>query len=85
MRSRGATFPHLRPTNVKAFRTLIFWLHLLTGLSVGIVVLIMSVTGVLLTYEKQMTRWADTRALDGAPPAPEPAPEPRVDCVQTGT
>ena len=55
---------------MKPLRTLIFWLHLLTGLSVGIVVLIMSVTGVLLTYEKQMTRWADARAMNGAPPAP---------------
>ena len=55
---------------MKAFRTLVFWLHLLTGVTVGIVVLIMSVTGVLLTYEKQMLRWADTRSLDGAPPSP---------------
>jgi uncharacterized iron-regulated membrane protein len=55
---------------VKTFRTLVFWLHLITGVTVGIVVLVMSVTGVLLTYEKQMLRWADTRGLDGAPPAP---------------
>ena len=52
---------------MKAFRTLVFWLHVLTGVSVGVVVLIMSVTGVLLTYEKQVTRWADTRGLNGAP------------------
>ena len=55
---------------MKALRTLVFWLHLLTGVTVGVVVLIMSVTGVLLTYEKQMLRWADTRGLDGAPPSP---------------
>ena len=55
---------------MKALRTLIFWLHLLTGVTVGIVVLIMSVTGVLLTYEKQMLRWADTRGSNGAPPSP---------------
>ena len=61
---------------MKAFRTLVFWLHLLTGVTVGIVVLIMSVTGVLLTYEKQMLRWADTRSLDGAPPSPA---APRLD------
>ena len=48
---------------MKPLRTLIYWLHLLTGLSVGIVVLIMSVTGVLLTYEKQMTRWAGRRSF----------------------
>jgi uncharacterized iron-regulated membrane protein len=54
---------------MKVFRTLIFWLHLATGVTVGVVVLIMSVTGVLLTYEKQITRWADTHALDGSPPS----------------
>lgn len=55
---------------MKALRTLFFWLHLATGVIVGAVVLIMSATGVLLTYEKQITRWADTRGLDGAPPSP---------------
>ena len=58
---------------MKALRTLVFWLHLLTGVTVGVVVLIMSVTGVLLTYEKQMTRWADARGLNGAPPTPSAA------------
>ncbi|MEO8563424.1 MAG: PepSY-associated TM helix domain-containing protein [bacterium] len=53
---------------MKAFRTLVFWLHLITGLTVGVVVLVMSVTGVLLTYERQMLQWADTRGLDGASP-----------------
>lgn len=53
---------------MKAFRTLVFWLHLITGVIAGAVVLVMSVTGVLLTYERQMLRWADTRGLDGAPP-----------------
>src|SRR5687767_15338244 len=61
---------------MKIFRTLVFWLHLLTGVTVAIVVLMMSVTGVLLTYEKQMLRWADTRSLDGAPPSPA---APRLD------
>jgi len=56
---------------MKALRTLVFWLHLCTGVTVGIVVLIMSVTGVLLTYEKQIMRWADTHALDGSPPSPD--------------
>ncbi|HEU4723295.1 MAG TPA: PepSY-associated TM helix domain-containing protein [Gemmatimonadaceae bacterium] len=61
---------------MKAFRTLVFWLHLLTGITVGIVVLIMSVTGVLLTYEKQMLRWADARALERRAPSPS---APRLD------
>jgi uncharacterized iron-regulated membrane protein len=40
-------------------RKIIFWLHLTAGVTAGLVVLIMSATGVLLTYEKQMIAWAD--------------------------
>jgi uncharacterized iron-regulated membrane protein len=43
-------------------RKAIFWLHLVSGVLAGIVVLIMSVTGIALTYQKQMTSWADKRA-----------------------
>ena len=53
---------------MKAFRSLLFWCHLCTGVVVGLLVLLMSVTGVLLTYQKQMTAWADTRGLNGSPP-----------------
>nr|MBA3639842.1 PepSY domain-containing protein [Acidobacteriota bacterium] len=44
-----------------SFRSFIFWPHLVCGVAAGIVILIMSVTGVLLTYEKQMIGWADHR------------------------
>jgi uncharacterized iron-regulated membrane protein len=50
-------------------RTVFFWLHLVAGLCAGIVVLIMSATGVLLTFEKQTIYWADTRHIAVAPPA----------------
>ena len=40
-------------------RKTIFWLHLITGLVAGVVIFIMSVTGVLLMYQKQITAWAD--------------------------
>jgi len=43
------------------FRKTMFWLHLFCGVITGIVVLIMSVTGVALTYQKQMTEWADKK------------------------
>jgi uncharacterized iron-regulated membrane protein len=43
-------------------RTILFWLHLTAALFAGVVVFIMSVTGVMLTYEKQMLLWADRRA-----------------------
>ncbi len=51
------------------FKKLIFWLHLCCGISLGLVVFTMSVTGVILTYEKQMARWAD--GFDVRPPSPE--------------
>ena len=54
---------------MKSFRTAIFWMHLAIGVSAGIVIFIMSVTGVALTYEKQMIEWADRRAWT-APAAP---------------
>ena len=54
---------------MKGFRKAVFWCHLVTGVFVGLVVLIMSVTGVLLTYEKQMLAWADARAVTVPAPA----------------
>lgn len=45
---------------MKQIRKIVFWCHLTAGLFAGIVVLVMSVTGVLLTYERQITRWANT-------------------------
>ena len=55
---------------MKLFRKVIFWCHLAAGVFAGVVVLIMSVTGVLLTYEKQLTVWADERGSQVAPPTP---------------
>ena len=50
-------------------RRVIFWCHLIAGVVAGTIVLVMSVTGVLLTYEKQMATWADTKAYRAAPPS----------------
>ncbi|HKI01519.1 MAG TPA: PepSY-associated TM helix domain-containing protein [Thermoanaerobaculia bacterium] len=41
------------------FRSVIFWLHLAAGVTAGAVILVMSVTGVLLMYERQIMEWAD--------------------------
>ena len=49
-------------------RKTLFWFHLFSGVVAGTVVLIMSVTGALLTYEKQMNAWAD-RGYRVVPPA----------------
>ena len=42
-------------------RPVLFWLHLAAGLLTALIVIIMSVTGVALTYQRQMQYWADTR------------------------
>lgn len=46
---------------LKQLRRVIFWCHLVAGATAGVVILIMSVTGVLLAYQRQIERWADTR------------------------
>ena len=55
-------------------RKVLFWMHLCTGCVAGLVVLIMSVTGVALTYEKQMVRWFDRQALSARPQGTAPLP-----------
>jgi uncharacterized iron-regulated membrane protein len=45
----------------------LFWLHLACGVVAGAVIFIMSVTGALLTYQRQITAWADTRGYDIEP------------------
>ena len=51
-----------------SWRKILFWIHLATGCLAGTIVLIMSVTGVLLAYERQITSWAD-RDYRSTPPA----------------
>jgi uncharacterized iron-regulated membrane protein len=51
------------------FRTILFWTHLTAGALAGVVVLVMCVTGVALTYEKQVLEWADTRSWSAPPSA----------------
>ena len=54
-------------------RRIVFWTHLTIGLTAGLIVLIMSVTGVLLTYEKQILAWAD-RPAGIVPPSADAVP-----------
>ena len=51
------------------WRTLLFWCHLACGVVAGGVILIMSVTGLALTYQRQITAWADTRGYHVQPAA----------------
>lgn len=41
------------------FRKILFWMHLSAGVSAGLIILMMSVTGVILTYERQLQVWED--------------------------
>ena len=50
-------------------RTFIFWPHLIAGVSAGLVILLMCVTGVLLTYERQLIAWADAGFRSSQPSA----------------
>ena len=56
---------------MKRLRKIIFWCHLPVGVVAGLVILNMCVTGVLLTYEKQIVSWADTRGYRSGPPTPD--------------
>ena len=45
-------------------RRFIFWVHFVAGMIAGLFILSMSVTGVLLTYERQMVSAAENAAVD---------------------
>ena len=53
-------------------RTLIFWPHLVAGVIVGSIILLMSVTGVVLTYERQLIAWSDSAFRSNPTPGAAP-------------
>lgn len=55
---------------MKRLRSVLFWLHLVAGLAAGIVIGIMSFTGVVIAFEHEIVEWAerDVRRVP-APPA----------------
>jgi uncharacterized iron-regulated membrane protein len=62
-------------------RSLIFWPHLIAGVLAGVVVLLMCVTGVLLTYERQLIAWADS-GHRSTRPSPDASPMPIADLLE---
>jgi len=58
---------------MKRVRTVLFWGHLVSGVSAGLVILVMAATGVLLAFEKQLVAFAD-RGFRSAPPSPGAPP-----------
>ncbi len=55
-------------------RRVVFWMHLVAGTAAALVILLMSVTGVLLAYEKQIVRWADGYHAPAPSPGVTPLP-----------
>jgi uncharacterized iron-regulated membrane protein len=53
------------------FRTILFWMHLASGLVAGIIIGIMSLTGAALAFEPQLIQWADRDARHVQAPTPE--------------
>ena len=53
-------------------RTLLFWPHLIAGVVAGAVILVMSVTGVVLTYERQLIAWSNSDYRSVPPSAGAP-------------
>jgi len=60
-------------------RRFVFWMHLVAGVSAGLVVLMMSITGVMLAYEKQIIRWAE--GVSAPPPSQRSQQLPLEDLV----
>jgi len=56
-----------------AVRTVLFWAHLSIGVTAGLVILLMSGTGALLTYQRQLIAWSD-RVPTARPPSSATTP-----------
>jgi len=42
-----------------SFRKVIFWCHLLAGLTAGVVIAVMAVTGIAIAFEEEILKWSD--------------------------
>ncbi len=49
------------------FRRFLFWLHLATGLTVGLVVAFLAITGAIMTFQPQIITWAERSSRIVAP------------------
>jgi uncharacterized iron-regulated membrane protein len=70
---------------MQRLRKVIFWCHLPVGVIAGVVILIMCVTGVLLSYENQITAWADTNWRSISLQLPTAASAPLTFNIDSGT
>jgi uncharacterized iron-regulated membrane protein len=53
---------------MKLLHRIIFWTHLLAGVVAGLVIFIMSFTGVVLMYEPQISEYSEWRMPTGLHP-----------------
>jgi uncharacterized iron-regulated membrane protein len=60
---------------------MLFWPHLIAGVLAGAVILLMSITGVVLMYERQIVAWADS-GFRSTPPTAEAPRLPLAEIVQ---
>jgi uncharacterized iron-regulated membrane protein len=51
---------------MKSFRKILFWMHLVSGLSAGVIIFVMCVTGALLAFERQIIELSESNARDVA-------------------
>jgi len=63
------------------FRKIVFWIHLVAGVVAGVVIAIMSFTGVMLAFEKEIITWAERDLRQVAPPSAEAKPLPIEELV----
>ncbi len=52
-------------------RQLLFWPHLVAGIAAGLIIAVMSFTGVCIAFEHQILDWADARQRHVKVPAPD--------------
>jgi uncharacterized iron-regulated membrane protein len=56
----------------KSLRPVFFWCHLACGVTAGLVIVVMCVTGTALMYQREMQLWADTHSYRTADPTGTP-------------
>jgi len=56
------------------WRRWLFWIHLVAGVVAGVVILVMSLTGAFIAFEKQLVAWAEGANRRAEPPNEGTAP-----------
>lgn len=69
---------------MRRFRQVIFWMHLVSALFAGVVIFIMSVTGALLAFERQVIEFSEREAryVQASPGAQKLSPQQAIDAFR---